>query len=69
MPLQRTVRGEIAFDRRMITTEAIVGRGLAYCLNPRAAWRVTSNSGRALVVLAYGIAGFVVTLAALVLLA
>ena len=52
----------------MITTEAILGRGLAYCLNPRAAWRVTSNAGRALVVLAYGIAGFIATFAALLLL-
>ena len=52
----------------MITTEAIIGRGLAYCLNPGAAWRVTSNAGRALVVAAYGIAGFVVTFVALMLL-
>lgn len=53
----------------MMTTEAIIGRGLAYCLNPRAAWRVTSNAGRGLVVLAYGAAGFLITLAALVLFA
>ncbi|HET7217487.1 MAG TPA: hypothetical protein VFJ02_05545 [Vicinamibacterales bacterium] len=52
----------------MLTPELIIGRGLACCLNPRAAWRVMTRSGRALVVVAYGAAGFVVTLTALLLL-
>jgi hypothetical protein len=52
----------------MITPELVIGRGLACCLNPGAAWRVLSKSGRALVVAAYGIAGFMVTLTVLLLL-
>jgi hypothetical protein len=49
----------------MMPPELIIGRGLACCLYPRAAWRVLTRSGRALVVAAYGAAGFVVTLATL----
>jgi hypothetical protein len=52
----------------MVTPELIIGRGLACCLYPRAAWRVLTKSGRALVVAAYAGAGFVVTLTALLFL-
>lgn len=51
-----------------MTFETIIGRGLACCLHPKAAWRVLTRSGRALVVGAYAAAGFVTTLAALILL-
>jgi hypothetical protein len=47
--------------------DIIIGRGMACCLHPMAAWRVLTKSGRALVVGAYASAGFVATLAALVL--
>jgi hypothetical protein len=47
--------------------EIIIGRGMACCLHPRAAWRVLSRSGRALVVGAYAGAGFLTTLVALLL--
>ena len=46
--------------------EILVGRGLAFCFNPTAAWRVLSRRGRALVVGAYAGAGFLATLAVLV---
>lgn len=49
-----------------MTLELIIGRGLACCLYPRAAWRVLTTSGRALVVTAYAAAGFVATLTVLV---
>lgn len=48
--------------------EVIVGRGLACCLHPTAAWRVLTRSGRALIVSAYAGAGFLLTLAGLLLL-
>jgi len=45
--------------------ETFIGRGLACCLNPTAAWRVLPATGRAMVVAAYAGAGY---LAALVVL-
>jgi len=48
-------------------TSILLGRALALCLHPRAAWRVLPRVDRALVVVVYGLAGFVTTLAALVL--
>lgn len=53
---------------RRMTFEVILGRGMACCLHPTAAWRVMTPSGRALVVGAYASAGFIVTLAGLFLL-
>jgi len=52
--------------RRMMAIEILLGRGLAHCVNPTAAWRVLSRRGRALVVGAYAGAGFVATLTVLV---
>jgi hypothetical protein len=49
-----------------MSIEILLGRGLAFCLHPAAAWRVLSRSGRALVVGAYAGAGFIATLALLV---
>jgi hypothetical protein len=45
--------------------EILIGRGLACCLHPRAAWQVTTRFGRAFVICAYAAGGFVTTLAAL----
>jgi hypothetical protein len=54
--------------RALMSFEIVLGRTLALCLNPGAAWRVLGRPGRALVVGAYACAGFVATLAVLVLL-
>ena len=50
-----------------MSAEILIGRGLAFCLNPKAAWRVLPRAGRAMVVVAYAGAGFVATMTALVL--
>jgi hypothetical protein len=50
-----------------MSAEVLIGRGLACCLNPRAAWRVLPRAGRAMVVVAYAGAGFVATMTVLVL--
>lgn len=42
-----------------------LGRSLAYCAHPAAAWRRLSNGGRLLLVVAYFGASYVVTFAAL----
>lgn len=47
--------------------EVVIGRTLAYCAHPAAAWRVLSGRGRAVVVGAYAAAGYVAVLAALLL--
>jgi hypothetical protein len=48
--------------------EVLLGRGLACCLRPRAAWRVMTRTGRAFVICAYAAGGFVTTLTVLLLL-
>ena len=45
--------------------EILIGRGLACCLHPQAAWRMLTRTGRAFVICAYATGGFVATLAAL----
>jgi hypothetical protein len=47
--------------------EVLIGRTLAYCVHPRAAWRVVSGRGRAAIVGAYAAAGYVAMLTALLL--
>jgi hypothetical protein len=51
--------------RRAMPWEMIIGRGLACCLHPLAAWRVCTRAGRALVVAVYASASFAATLAIL----
>ena len=51
-----------------MTLEIMLGRGLACCLRPQAAWRMLTRTGRAFVICAYATGGFVATLAALLLL-
>jgi hypothetical protein len=50
-----------------VTWELIIGRGIACCLRPIAAWHVLTRAGRTLVIGAYAGVGFVATLIALVL--
>ena len=42
--------------------EILVGRALAMCFHPYAAWRAHSSKGRACVVLAYFVGSYVVAL-------
>jgi hypothetical protein len=51
-----------------MTFEILIGRGIACCLYPRAAWRVLTRPGRAFVVAAYASLGFMTTLTILMLL-
>jgi hypothetical protein len=51
----------------MMGIDLLIGRGLAFCVYPRAAWRVLSTPGRAFVVAAYAGAGYVAVLGALLL--
>ena len=46
--------------------DLLIGRGLAFCVHPRAAWRVLSTPGRAFVVAAYAGAGYVAVLGGLI---
>jgi hypothetical protein len=48
-----------------MTIEAMIGRSLAFCLHPTAAWRVLSPKRRALLVAAYFGASYVGVLAVL----
>ncbi len=52
-------------ERPSTPVEILIGRSLALCLHPYAAWRTRSNEQRAFVVLAYVAAGYAVTLGAL----
>lgn len=45
--------------------EALIGRSLAMCAHPAAAWRVGSTRARLVVVAGYFVAGYVVSLGAL----
>lgn len=47
--------------------DLLIGRGLAFCVYPTAAWRVLSTRGRALVVAAYASAAYVAVLGLLLL--
>jgi hypothetical protein len=51
-----------------MSAEIVIGRALAFCVHPRAAWRILPPSGRALVIAAYACAGYVACLTALILL-
>ena len=50
-----------------MSVELLIGRGLAICVHPTAAWRVLSTPGRAFVVAAYAGAAYVAVLGALLL--
>ncbi len=50
-----------------MSVDLLIGRGLACCVHPTAAWRVLSTHGRAFVVAAYAGAAYVAVLAVLLL--
>jgi hypothetical protein len=50
-----------------MSVELFIGRGLAFCAHPTAAWRLLSRSGRAAVVAAYAGAAYVTVLGILLL--
>jgi hypothetical protein len=50
-----------------MSLELFIGRGLAFCVHPMAAWRVLSSPGRAAVVAAYAGAAYVTVLSVLLL--
>jgi hypothetical protein len=50
-----------------MSVELLIGRGLAFCVHPAAAWRVLSAPGRAFVVAAYAGAAYVAVLGVLLL--
>lgn len=58
----------LASAKEVMALEILLGRGLACCVYPRAAWRVLTRTGRAFVVCAYAAGGFVMTMTALLLL-
>jgi hypothetical protein len=45
--------------------DLLIGRGLAFCVHPKAAWNVLSTPGRAFVVAAYAGAAYVAVLGVL----
>jgi hypothetical protein len=45
--------------------EVLIGRSLALCVHPQAAWRSQSAAGRWLLALAYAITGYAIVLSAL----
>jgi hypothetical protein len=50
-----------------MTFDLLLGRGLAFCVHPMAAWRVLSAPGRTFVVVAYAGAAYVAVLGVLLL--
>ncbi len=55
--------GVFAFTECSMSLELLIGRGLAFCVHPMAAWRVLSTPGRAFVISAYAVGGYVAVLA------
>ena len=52
-------------ERPAMTADVVIGRTLACCAHPAAAWRRTSMSGKALIVGAYFLIGYLGVLLAL----
>ena len=48
-----------------MTVETLIGRSLAFCLHPSAAWRILTPARRLLLLAAYFGAGYVTVLSAL----
>jgi hypothetical protein len=51
----------------IVNVEIVIGRGLAYCAHPAAAWRRLRPAGRALLVGAYAAGSYVTVLTVLML--
>jgi hypothetical protein len=62
---RRLCRGTIVAVQRNMTPEVALGRSLACCVHPAAAWRRLPPGGRALLVGAYFGAGYAGILVAL----
>jgi hypothetical protein len=45
-----------------MTADVVIGRTLACCAHPAAAWRRLSSSGKAVIVAAYFVVGYVAVL-------
>ena len=45
----------------------MIGRSLAACVHPYAAWRVSSRSGRLTILIGYAVIGYVAVLGALLI--
>jgi len=53
--------------RRLPRPEVVIGRSLAVCVHPYAAWRMPSAKTRVLLVFAYAVASYATTLAILMM--
>lgn len=51
----------------LVNAEMLIGRGLAFCAHPSAAWRRLRPGGRVLLVAAYAAGSYVTVLAALMI--
>lgn len=60
-------RGGDLADVSGVTKEVIIGRGLAFCAHPQAAWRRLPPKGRALIVATYFCAGYLGVLTGLLI--
>jgi len=57
--------GDVLASGAAMSVDLLIGRGLAFCVHPTAAWRVLSTPGRAFVVAAYAGAAYVAVLGVL----
>jgi hypothetical protein len=55
----------LLLNSAVMSVDIVIGRTLACCLHPAAAWRRVSGSGRALIVGAYFAASYLAVLAVL----
>ena len=68
--ISRRIIGLVLANTNVMTSqlpqlEILIGRSLAMCAHPYAAWRSHSTKGRLLVLFAYGAASYVIMLGAL----
>ena len=64
---ERSAARQADSARRCLDPGFVVGRGLAYCVHPAAAWRRLSRSGRMLLLAAYFSASYLLTFVALLM--
>lgn len=65
MPTTFEPGGGFAFRGPLMSLEVAIGRAVAYCCHPAAAWQLLSGRSRAFIVAAYVAAGYLTVLAAL----
>jgi hypothetical protein len=61
----RILRGILLASIYSVPLELIIGRSVAFCVHPHAAWRRLSSTGRTLLVAAYCGASYTIVLALL----